>query len=186
MDLLDPNGRVIGNSHSGVLFAVLEYGGDYRLRVRMPAAERHAFTLDFRRHGETPPRTPAPIAIGSVVDDILDFDSDISEPAYGGRTSLSLSEMYSLPLHAGETVTVFMESNQLDPVLDAGVISALGYASAISNDDDGTSLTSRLVLRPARDETVVLRVRSAGNYGGEYRLTVRRGEVYSPEPATNQ
>jgi hypothetical protein len=89
----------------------------------------------------------------------------------------SFYRLYALPMRAGETVTVDLVSADFDPVLDAGVLSPLGFAVARTNDDaEGTN--SRLVLGPTESGTIYLRARSLNaDSMGDFTLTVTPGDA---------
>jgi hypothetical protein len=91
--------------------------------------------------------------------------------------------LYTLPMKAGETVTIDLKAESFDPVLDAGVLSPLGFALARTNDDsEGTN--SRLVLTPTESGTIYLRARSLNAESlGEYTLIVTEG---APPPAAEE
>jgi hypothetical protein len=70
---------------------------------------------------------------------------------------------------------VTVESEAFDTVLEAGGDTVLGFAAAQSNDDYGDGLNSRLVLRPERSGTVILRVRALGQSTGAFTIRAEPG-----------
>jgi hypothetical protein len=160
------------------LVAILPYSGPYRLQL---GSERAATALIFERR--IPEAAPAPqrVEIGETVEGDIGFESQVGRDPYGS-TGRSFYKLYELNLQAGELVTVTLESSDFDPVLDAGVMSPLGYASARTNDDfEEASWNARLVVRPDRAGPVFLRVRAIGSGLGAFRLTVTGGIEYPDE-----
>ena len=118
-------------------------------------------------------------------------------PAWKWRSTTSgnptfFYRLYALPVNAGETVTIDLKAESFDPVLDAGVMSPLGFAVARSNDDsEGQGTNSRLILTPTEAGTIYVRARSLNSESlGEYTLMVRSGRPPAdeqteerPEPA---
>ena len=165
------------------IVAVLPTTGRYRLTAHLPyASEPTPFTIDVERRAAGPPRPPRPVATGQTVDGALGLESNVSPDPYGVGTTQMLNEVYLLPVRAGEVVTVTVVTDAFDPVVDAGVESPIGFAAAQSNDDDGATLNSRLVLRPTASGTIHLRVRALGSGVGPFRLGIAAGETPPPEP----
>lgn len=185
--LVDPDGQPLASAGeldpSVSVFAVLPKDGRYRVEAKL-----HAFGpagtppgLDFEKVAAPAERPPQPVQAGASVDGEINLQSPAAEDAYGGGT-LTLHELYELPASPGQTVTVTLTSNAFDPVLDAGAMSAVGFATAITDDDGGGGTNSRLVLRPERPGQIVLRVRALGNGIGAFQLRVLAGDAPAPSP----
>ena len=182
--LFDPEGAPIGAASElgspASIFAVLEQRGTYRLQVRLlnfgPTAT--PATLTFERFAKVSSRQRSVITIGASVQGEIGVGSPASRDAFGGRPMLN--ELYELNVPSDRTVTVLLDSTEFDPVLDAGAMSPLGFATALTDDDGGAGVNSRLVLRPDHSGNVVLRVRALGNRLGAFRLRVVAGEAPAP------
>jgi hypothetical protein len=159
--------------------ALLPEAGTYRVVVQLHrSGQAEPSALEFARSPAVEQGAPARIRMGESVDGEIGLNSPAGSAPYGGP---QLQQLYELRLRRGEVVTVTLESTAFDPVIDAGTMSSLGFATAMSDDDGGLGLNSRLVLRPQRAGPVVLRVRPLGNRMGAYRLRVVAGET--PPPA---
>jgi hypothetical protein len=163
------------------IFAVIEQRGTYRLELRLRniGPTEALPTLNFERFAKVSSRLRSVIAIGATVGGDIGVGSPASRDIYGGPPMLN--ELYELNVPSGRTVTVLLDSTEFDPVLDAGAMSPLGFATALSDDDGGEGLNSRLVLRPDHSGNVILRVRALGNRLGAFHLRVVDGEA--PPPA---
>jgi hypothetical protein len=171
-----------GEGLNSRIFAILPETGRYRLKARSINEQSGTYALALQVHPPAGPPAP-PRTLRREAPNIgrLSFDDpnmelaldDKGEPTYFYR-------LYALPMRAGETVTIDLKAESFDPVLDAGVMSPLGFAVARSNDDtDGTN--ARLVLSPTGDGTVYIRARSLNAESmGDYILTVTDG---APPPA---
>jgi hypothetical protein len=161
------------------LVAILPETRRYTLLVHAPvAADSPAavpFTLDFERRAAVPPSPPRPISTGATASGELGLASPDAPDPYGTGGGRILVESYRLAVEAGRPVTVTVTATGFDPVLEAGDITVLGFAAALSNDDYGDGLNSRLVLHPERSGTVVLRVRALGTGGGPFQIAVAPG-----------
>ncbi len=138
------------------------------------------FTLAIRQLPPLPPE-PAPrsLTIGREVRGALantdariniGDDDSLTE---GGRPY----HYYALTGAAGDRVNLELDSNEFDPVLEAGSLSPLGYSVAQSNDDGGgpeDGLNSRLTVTFRSAGTIVLRISPLGNDVGSYRLRANR------------
>jgi hypothetical protein len=183
--LVGPEGRPIVAAGlvngTASIFAVLEQRGTYRLELRLRNIDPTEAlpTLNFERFAKVSSRLRSVIAIGATVEGDIGVGSPASRDIYGGPPMLN--ELYELNVPSGRTVTVLLDSTEFDPVLDAGAMSPLGFATALSDDDGGEGLNSRLVLRPDHSGNVILRVRALGNRLGAFHLRVVSGEA--PPPA---
>ena len=189
LQLVDSMGRVVARGHSEIvagptarIASVIDSPGTYTVRAQAPLERQGRYVLALTRL-PTPTDEPVrPVRVGSAIGG--SFDEETS-PVFieddGGFGYLYRD--YSIRLNAGETVTVSLTSDEFDPVLEVGAMTMFGFAPALVNDDSGEDLNSRLVLRPTRAGTALIRVRSLDLSGGSYRLEVQRGE---PAPAVDQ
>jgi hypothetical protein len=187
MLLLDQNEVVVATTWAegrrASLMTVLPRAGPYYLRVEVPvAAEPTSLKLNFDRRSEAArQRVPTRIAIGETISGELGLASSVSliDPA-GTGAAPSFSELFELPLRARETVTVRLESEAFDAVLDIGRMSPRGFVATASDDDSGGGFNARLVRRQRAAGSVYLRVRALGAGAGAFRLSVARGETPLP------
>jgi hypothetical protein len=161
------------------LSAVLPRDGRYLVLalVHAAGAARGPSELSFERFPPVPPRPPTAIRPGETMEGELGLQSPAEPDAAG---AFALAEQYALDVAGGEVLTVTLESEAFDPVLAAGTLSPLGFASAASDDDGGGGVNSRLVLRPSRPGSLVLRVEALGRGMGRFRLRVVHGETAPP------
>jgi hypothetical protein len=179
MRLLAQDDQLLGEfgelGRSWVLIAILPRTGPYQLRLQMASG---AAILNFERRASGSAHPPRPIQIGATSEGEIGYDSSVGLGPYGDGQMFY--EFYELRLQAGQTVTVTLESQVFDTVLDAGTMSALGFAAARTNDDFGAGLNSRLVLRPEQSGPILLRVRALGNGFGAFHISVRPGDASAP------
>jgi hypothetical protein len=138
------------------------------------------FTLAIRQLPPPPPEpAPRPLSLGNEVrGQLTNTDATISTGeeeglAEGGRPY----HYYTLTGAAGDRIRLELDSNEFDPVLEAGSLSPLGYSMAQYNDDGGgpeDGLNSRLTVTFRSAGTIVLRVSPLGNDVGAYRLRANR------------
>jgi hypothetical protein len=173
---------------SAEMIAVVPQSGIYFLDVNLSPVEGPGnFTLEFERRQAAPTRPPTYIAVGADISRTLGIDSNVTSEFIGGGNRVQLSELYALRVYPGETISVLLESTAFDPVLDAGMLTPLGFGAVLTNDDNDGTANSRLVLNPNRAGTVHLRVRALGNGTGPFRLNILRGNVTPAErPAQAQ
>ncbi|HEY5722674.1 MAG TPA: PPC domain-containing protein [Allosphingosinicella sp.] len=172
------------------IFAVLPSDGTYRLRARSLNSEAGSYGLRLQRFAPAgPPQPPGRLRRDSPTMGRLSFDDPGLEMAVdeAGQPSF-FYRLYALPLNAGETVTIDLKAESFDPVLDAGVMSPLGFAVARTNDDaQGQGTNSRLVLTPAGTGTIYVRARTLNPESlGEYTLTVSSGAPPAAPPASEE
>ena len=174
-----------GEGLNSRIFTILPRDGTYRLRARSLNSEAGLYSLRVQRFPPAgPPQPPARLRRDSPVLGRLSFDDSSLEMAVDDDGNPTFFyRLYSLPLNAGETVTIDLKAESFDPVLDAGVMSPLGFAVARTNDDtEGQGTNSRLVLTPAESGTIYVRARSLNAESlGEYTLTVRQGRPPADE-----
>ncbi|HEX8193153.1 MAG TPA: hypothetical protein VF552_09655 [Allosphingosinicella sp.] len=186
LHLVDEVGTVIANgggadAPEATLVAALPAAGTYTLQVAAPATVPTNVAVQVRRR-PAPTGAPVPrrIAAGGEATGALGIDSHALPVAPGESFGSAIHDLYALDAVAGETLTVSLESDDFDALLEAGGNSVLGFAIAASDDDGGRGLNSRLVLRPQGSGTVLLRVRALDGRFGRYRLSVARGETEAP------
>jgi hypothetical protein len=157
------------------LVALLPRDGEYRLRLGVPANAEGAYELVVSR--------AMPVLIGEAVHPLA------RGPSLPGALSLELPvlrmgatgpirsfyRLYSLPVRRGEVLTVAVSSSEFATALDAGTLSPIGFAVAMTSDLGRES--ARLVLRPERSGIIHLRVRSSAPAIGNYSIRVE------PQPA---
>lgn len=159
----------------------LREGGTYVVRA-MSFSDDGAgpFTLAIRQLPPPPPEpTPRPLTLGNEVrGQMTNTDATIST---GEEESLTEGgrpyHYYTLAGAAGDRINLELDSNEFDPVIEAGSLSPLGYSVAQYNDDGGgpeDGLNSRLTVTFRTAGTIVLRVSPLGNDTGAYRLRANR------------
>lgn len=171
-----------GEGRNARLWVVLPASGRYIVQARSLGDEAGEYRLKLTEYGPPGP-APAPVTLsrGAPVQGRLSFDDAGLQAGTDDSGAIThFYRLYALPMRGGETVTVEMKATDFDPVLDAGVMSPLGFASAKSNDDsDGTN--ARLVLSPTESGTIYLRARSLNAESlGDFTLTVTAGAVAAP------
>lgn len=184
-----------GEGLNSRIFTVLPRDGTYRLRARNLNSEAGTYSLRVQRFPPGgPPEPPARLRRDAPTLGRLSFDDSGLEMAVGEDGNPTFFyRLYSLPVRAGETLTIDLKAESFDPVLDAGVMSPLGFAVARTNDDtEGQGTNSRLVLTPTEAGTIYVRARSLNAESlGEYTLSVREGRPPAdeaeeePEPANH-
>lgn len=170
-----------------------EDGLNSRLTVRLRESGRYVvramsfsedgagpFTLAIRQLPPPPPE-PAPrtLTLGREVRGQL----TATDPTVSNGEEDSLIEggrpyhYYTLAGAAGDRIRLELDSNEFDPVLEAGSLGPLGYSVAMYNDDGGgpeDGLNSRMTVHFQSAGTIVLRVTPLGNDVGSYRLRANR------------
>lgn len=138
------------------------------------------FTLAIRQL-PPPPAEPAPrsLTLGREVrGQISANDPTISTGDDGSLTEGGRRyHYYELSGAAGDRINLELDSNEFDPVIEAGSLSPLGYSVAQFNDDGGgpeDGLNSRLTITFRTAGTIVLRVSPLGMDTGSYRLRANR------------
>jgi hypothetical protein len=185
--LAAPNGRTIAVGRGldpTKLIAVLPETGRYVLRLELPDRQASVpYTLQLTRGGADVVPPPETLLVGAVVEDALSIGSEIAYDTDGSEEILSFYRLYYLRIYPGVPVTLTLDSEDFDTVLDVGIKSPLGFATAVSNDDGGGSNTnSRVVLRAERRGYVAIRVRSFDLDVGRYTLRVEAGDRPLPPP----
>jgi hypothetical protein len=173
-----------GEGRNSRLWVILPASGRYTLQARSLGDESGDYSLKLTEYGPAgPPPPPAELRRGDPVQGRLSFEDSGLQAGTDDSGAISyFYRIYALPMRAGETVTVDMKASDFDPVLDAGVMSPLGFASARTNDDaDGTN--SRLVLTPTEAGTIYLRARSLNAEKlGDFTLSVTPGAAPPRKP----
>lgn len=164
------------------LVAILPETGTYLVQLTAAdLAEAHDYRLELDRAANvTAPAVPAPIAIGARIQGGLTLDSPAQvEPRSPARSYFY--RLYELPVEAGTVITVEMASAAFTPVIEAGSMSVLGFATAADSSGmtgragtrtAGMRTNARLELRPERSGIIHLRARSRGLHVGDFTLQV--------------
>lgn len=181
MNLVGPNGDPVAQAEAtgaeAVILTVLQEAGPHRLEVATrPTTEPARITLQMQRRSPAAERSRAQrIRADQEIAGELGINSTVGSSPYGG---LALREVYALRVKEGETLTLTLDADAFDPVLEVGAITPLGFAQASADDDGGPGMNSWLVIRPEQSGTLLLRVRSYGSRsgGGPFVLRARRGE----------
>jgi hypothetical protein len=170
-----------GDGRNARLIADLP-AGRYRIDATAQGEAEGEFTIGVRRLERSPPdRNVRPIEVNRLRDGELSLaKSGLTHDSMG--KILSLYQDFTVNVSAGETYTAQVWSEAFDPVLDAGMLSAIGFGTALTNDDSCDSHNPRLVLEPAGNESkrVLLRVRSLGTEEGEFHIKVSDRLVECP------
>jgi hypothetical protein len=174
-----------GEGLNSRIFAILPESGRYRIKARNINEASGSYALRLQVYPPAgPPRPPRALRREAPTLGRLAFDEPGTEMGLDDAGAPTFFyRLYTLPMRAGETLTVDLKAESFDPVLDAGIMSPLGFAVARSNDDsDGTN--ARLVLSPTESGTITLRARSLNaDSMGEYTLTVTEG---APPPSADE
>lgn len=171
-----------GIGNSARLSAVLPVTGTYIVRVEVPVPRVGTFRLRLTRLADAPLGDPPRLDRGQPVQGRLGLDSGLILRERDAGQVVSFYRIYALPVQAGETIVVTLDSVDFDPVLDAGTMSILGYTVALTNNDSN-GRNSRLELHPTGPDTVYLRARSLLGEIGEGRFTLRVVEGTESIPA---
>ena len=172
-----------GGGLNSRIVAELPADGVYTVRVSNLSSSGHAQLTVSKM--TLRPATVSNLAYGTPVTATFDQES----PFVTGDTARRLVPyaLYRLPTSpapramAGETIVIRATSDGLDPYLEVGLDTPLGFATVLSNDDaDG--LNARLTLDPAKfagagaDWWDKLRIRLSAPAGstGEVQLTAER------------
>ena len=174
-----------GEGLNSRIFTILPRDATYRLRARSLNSEAGTYSLRVQRFPPAgPPEPPARLRRDAPTLGRLSFEDSSLEMAVDENGNPTFFyRLYSLPVRAGETLTIDLKAESFDPVLDAGVMSPLGFAVARTNDDsEGQGTNSRLVLTPTEAGTIYVRARSLNAESlGEYTLSVREGRPPADE-----
>ena len=179
-----------GEGLNSRIFTILPRDGTYRLRARSLNSEAGTYSVRVERYPPAgPPQPPARLRRDAPTLGRLSFDDpslEVGVDEEGNPTFFY--RLYALPVNAGETITVDLKAESFDPVLDAGVMSPLGFAVARTNDDtEGQGTNSRLILTPTEAGTIYVRARSINADSlGEYTLSVRQGRPPAEERAEEE
>jgi hypothetical protein len=181
MDLGDDRERVIASDQGAEedleILAVLPRSGRYVLRLNAGTVEQPTpFVLEFERRQDATAAQPRRIPVGTDVTGEIGLNSHAAADPLDEERQV-LTEVFEIAVNPGDVITVTAESTAFDPVLDAGALSPIGFAAAMTNDDSSGTLNSLLVLRAERGGAVQLRVRPLGSGFGPFRLTTRSGRT---------
>jgi hypothetical protein len=157
------------------LLLVLPRDADYTLRAEAPATASGHFDLEFRQGRQAAAAPSTELRRGIAESGTFTFvsEAEVQSPSqirYFYRD-------FSLPVRAGEVLTLDLESPNFDPMLEVGVTSPIGFAVADQDDDSGEGLNARLVLRPQSRGTLVVRARTRRAEVGCFNLRVTETEL---------
>lgn len=169
-----------------------EDGLNSRLSVRIPEAGTYVvramafadsgggpFNLSMRQL-PPPPADPEPIALTvgrEVRGQLTNRDATIPTRDGGLTEGGRPFHYYSISGAAGDVLNLALDSDEFDPVLEAGTLSPLGYSTAQFNDDGGEpgdGLNSRMTVTFRTAGTIILRVSPLSVGTGSYRLRANR------------
>lgn len=199
--LIGPDGTTLATAQLETepvsIVTALHVPGRYTLRVELPEGDpppHYVLSLERGRNAAAPP--PTPIRIGRPAEIVLDLDSPLAMQEGNGAVPDFFYRLYVLPVQAGQILTVSLDApgppqrptraitrTALDPVLDVGTLSPIGFAVARTDDDGGPGLNSRMVIHAERAGLLYLRARTLGLGLGRLRLSVAPGEVPLPSDA---
>lgn len=180
----DPEGgralTIQAGSGNAAPVLLIAHTGPYLVRVTAGRLiEAQDFTLELSRGAAPPgPLAPIPLPRGRPLAGRLTLGSEVGM-LRTDRVSY-FYQAYSLPVVAGETVVVEMQSTDFRPTLDVGALTPLGYANvpiAGANASrrvrrlPGNATTARLELRPERAGTLIVRARSNAAGIGAFTLS---------------
>jgi len=170
------------DKHVTVL-AVLPETGTYVVRTEVPAPHHGSFQLRLTRGGSAS-INPEPFDRARPLSGRLGPDSGLVLDHDSWGAVRAFYRLYSLEVHAGERIVITLESEDFDPVLEAGGMTVIGFAQAAYSDDaDGRN--SRLELDIATDGLLYLRARSFDSTVGEGRFTIRVAPAPAARPSSN-
>lgn len=127
---------------------------------------------------------PKPLTLGqsvsgtlSAADATIEDSSEDNSVLESGRPY----QLYALTGTAGQEVSIKLDSDEFDPVLDVGTMSPLGYSVAETNDDgpgEDDGLNSRLTIRFRTAGTLIIRVSPLSNDSGAYTLIAEAADAH--------
>jgi hypothetical protein len=171
-----------GEGTDSRLVFTLDQGGTYLLVARgWGSSGSGRFTLALAEREPPPPVEPRPLSRGMTVQSRLDPDTSICLDEWGEEFTC---ELWTLEVEEGEVLQVSMESDELDPYLDAGMLGMGGALDILQSDDDGgEGNNALLVIRAPSSGTMGIRARAFGfgSDGGAYTLRVGAVEVREVE-----
>ena len=180
LQLLGADGRVLASAIARgrgyvQIVSVLPGTGRYSVLVQSPVVgpSNRNYTLRLSRAAETRASAPEAIGTGQAVAHELTLASNVSLRPNGSIESFY--RLYSMEVRAGDTITVLAESQDFDPLLEAGSLSVLGFRAELIDHDGGNGNNALLVLQPAQSGTVYIRVRSTQLGVGRYSLETIQG-----------
>ncbi|HYE57303.1 MAG TPA: PPC domain-containing protein, partial [Rhodothermales bacterium] len=154
--------------------------GPYYLRVVSDTLRRGAYTLEVLQgdHSEhyleasMPDRVQlaraAPVRTGQALEGVLDA-RDPEDLPWDSATDLYLFEA-----QAGQSITIEVESNDIDPYVEVGSLDGDVFSKLASDDDGmGEGLNSRLQFTFERAGRYLIRISAINEVLGRYTLRVR-------------
>jgi hypothetical protein len=191
--LIGPDGATLMTSMVGTeavpIVAFLHAPGRYLVRLDLP--ERNPpvhYMLDLERASAVAAPPPVQLQVGQTADVLLGLGSPLAMQAGGSASPDFFYQLYVVPVQAGQTLTISLDAPgstprptgairaNLDPVLDVGTLSPIGFAVARTDDDSGPGLNSRLVVHAEQAGLLYVRARTLGLGLGNLRLGVMNGE----------
>lgn len=198
LELLDANGETIafdddgGNGLNSLLTHVFDKAGTYTISAQGFGESEGAYTLRVRERRTASAQLPLQvIGIGDQA------SGELAAPyAEGGLLPTSilyqLSDAALAAIRAGDgAVTIRMNAvegtdpdfgGDIDPYLELGFDTPLGFAVATSDDDGSGSLDAMLPVdlgliadRPALLDMLRIRVQGFGESGGQFTLEITQG-----------
>ena len=175
--LLNRNGEMIGVNTS--IFTTGENGGNVGIGFAIPINEVQPFLASVRSGTASAAvptgrsnREPAPIALGSTVQGQLDDSSNVLPDG-------SLYNPYRFEGQAGQTITIDMSSQEIDPYLI--LIAPDRDDFSVQDDDGGGGLSSRISVQlPFTGEYIILANSLAEGELGNYQLSLSQGAGGQP------
>jgi hypothetical protein len=177
MDVTDEDS---GGDRNARIVTVIPRTGRYRVRALAPDGQTGYYTLTLARTARGPAGQVVRLSGDVSVPGTLAFDA-AAEMFSDGSGLNFLYRLYALPLRTGQLVTVEMRSDDFTPMLDAGTISVLGYATAVSatgrqaatgGGTAGPGVPARIDLWPELSGEIILRAHSLEPRVGRFTLTV--------------
>lgn len=189
MRILDSLGRIVGMASwgQGAPVIVAQEATDYTVEVSGPTPSAALpFEVQVLRGRGAPARAPRPVAAGSRIEDALTLSSPVGAEPGGTEDPTFFYNLYQLRVSRGRPLTITVNSvgDSIDPVLEVGEETILGFAVAGMDDDGGGDLNSRLVIVPRANGRVLVRVRSLDWGLGSYVLGIEEGDRSPPAPPT--
>jgi hypothetical protein len=145
---------------------VLAEDGEYVIRATSYSANTGPYTLSLTERVAST-RAPTPITAGPTVNGALDDDDEVLE------ADNSYFDLYTFQGHAGEQLTINMESDEFDTYLAIGRMVGGEFEEIATMDDGGEGTNSLLEVTLDADGEYVIRANSfSAAETGSYTLRV--------------
>jgi len=182
LQLVGRDGTVIernddgGRLRNARIVAVLPEDGRYIVRASAPSTQAGSYNLELRLAPPEGEHSPTELRVGESIDQELGGVGSGVVMRRGDRARINFFyNIYALPVAAGDTIIVTMTATGFVPVLEAGSMTVLGFATAVADDDNERGHPAELVLRPmlqpGQRGVIHLRARALGSNTGTFRLT---------------